>query len=233
MQLDGINVVGRTGIWQTGSMICGSSEIYSGYMSNGVWHGCSLSVGWLYTELRVVSGDGELNGFVAGSNTTPSDRVVVQGYAQATNGVTYLATGGGDVYNWQSGSRMVGTYNYSVLTYHTSYGQSNIVDNAMSCIDMRMGSVQAYNRTDTGETYGSILYERQLGLPDWISACATNGEHGYIDADDYWVPTPQNPADAVANFSGSHVRTIPVYDEPGGSKVVGWFDMRYGGSEAA
>lgn len=88
-----------------------------------------------------------------------------------------------------------------------------------------------YGVTSNGETYGSALLEDVLGeAPDWISAIATNGAEGYIDADDNWVPVPMSPADAIANFLEQRTRRIPVYAEPGGGEVVGYFEIRYGGS---
>ena len=65
--------------------------------------------------------------------------------------------------------------------------------------------------------------------PDWISAIASNGEEGFIDADDNWAPEATSPADAIANFSEQRTRKIPVYAEPGGDEIVGYFDIRYGG----
>ena len=234
-QIDGLSIVGRTAAWQNGSYMCGASATCSGYMSNGVWQPYDLPAGYLQAYVYLVSGNGEVKGFSTLTSGSSTAGVVPILYTEGTSGMAYLVTGGGSVYNWHSGSCFTSDYGYSVAVYQSrSLGDSSfsLAVNALNGADIFMAGTHAYSLTSSGETYGSILYEKELGLPDWIDACATNGEHGYIDADDFWVPTPQNPADAVANFSGSFVRTIPVYDEPGGTTVVGWFDMHYGGSEA-
>ena len=229
-QIDGVYCVGRLGIGQFGTGEKALSEIHSGYLTNNTWTSVNLPAGWLYTYLQMYASSGEVLGFGSAYNVNEDDSVYVLGHVSGINGIAYVATGGGNIYNWHSGSRISGTYASAAHTFHASRGSSSsIIDNALSCADEYAARTQRYPQTADGETYGSILYERQLGRPDWISACATNGEHGYIDADDYWVPTALNPADAVANFSVQRVRTIPVYDEPGGTTVVGYFDMYYGG----
>lgn len=232
-QIDDVYCYGRLGMASYGSSLGATSEIYAGYWSNNTWTPAYLPAGWLYTWLQVFAGSGDLRWADSEYNTTLSDRATCPRYlGGAMDGVIYFATGGGNIYNWHSGSRISGNYAYAVHTHTSSRGSTSIIDNALSCADDYWASVQSYPQTASGETYGSLLYERQLGRPDWISARAANGERGYINANDYWVPTALNPADAVANFSGSHVRTIPVYDEPGGTTVVGYFDMHYGGSSS-
>lgn len=91
-----------------------------------------------------------------------------------------------------------------------------------------------YGVTSSGETYGSDLLKYILGVrPDWISAVATNGETGYIDADDYWVPEATCPADFMTYFAEERTKSIPVYAEPDGGEIVGYYEMHYGGFGAS
>ena len=217
----------------------GVSETYSVYWENGAWHYYALPAQYLYASASIVDGAGTLYGSASGVNTTSSPSftaIVMVDSSIIADGAVFLVTGYGAVYNWHSGSYVLGTYNYSVGIYdyyhHSNDSLTSLISNALRGTDVFMSGVHAYSITKSGETYGSILYERELGKPDWIIARATNGECGYIDVDDYWVPMPLRPADTSADYSVERVRTIPVYDEPGGTTVVGYFDMHYGGSSS-
>ena len=62
-----------------------------------------------------------------------------------------------------------------------------------------------------------------------IQAVAENGATGYVRREDLWTPEPDNPQEAVVEYGVERTRSIPVYNLAG--SVVGWFSLRYGGTD--
>jgi len=63
---------------------------------------------------------------------------------------------------------------------------------------------------EDGQTYGRI---NDNGIPDLVAVEGNNGHWGYAKSSDL-MPTPSNPADALAH-AGSGPHDIPVYKEDG------------------
>lgn len=113
----------------------------------------------------------------------------------------------------------------------SAMGEYRIFDIPQSPIlASRTIEMSRYGVTNGGKTYGSITLSDQLGFePDLIQAVAENGATGYVRREDLWIPEPDNPQEAVVEYGVERTRSIPVYNLAG--SVVGWFSLRYGGTD--
>lgn len=84
---------------------------------------------------------------------------------------------------------------------------------------------EEYDVNNNGETYGSLLSEYTIGeAPDLISAVGTNGEEGYVRAEDL-TPEVSSIEEALEQeIENGEVRTIPLYDVDG-ETVIGEFEL--------
>ncbi|KMZ43134.1 MULTISPECIES: hypothetical protein [Bacillales] len=82
-----------------------------------------------------------------------------------------------------------------------------------------------YDVNDNGETYGSGLSEESVGeFPDLISAVGTNGEEGYVRAEDL-TPKVKTIQEALEqNHDKGNVQIIPLYDVDGETQI-GEFEL--------
>lgn len=76
---------------------------------------------------------------------------------------------------------------------------------------------------ENGQTYGSAEEAMALGaeLPDLILAEGQNGVTGYVLREDWLMPTPSNPEEALAMMESGvfDPREIPVYAQDGETAV--------------
>ena len=219
-------------------MVIGSSNVHSGIYdwSTGTWSpviqnqaGMMRASVQLYQNLSVV----EVTWWR--DNVKNSSLVTVSADAPGYHGDYYWADGGGR-YFYQGNYYPMTTDDFNltaspILLYPSgsSYA-ANSYQSAAAYLRACGLTEFKYGITDNGETYGSAILRHVFGrYPDWIMAIASNGEEGYIDANDYWVPEATCPADSIANYSVERTRYIPVYSEPGGNEIVGYLGLRYGG----
>lgn len=214
--VNGVNYTGQTSTAVNGSSVLGKSQATASQV---------VGSGYIYTLVNLCEG--------------ASSKGTVAGYTSAASRIGYstFSLTGRSGYSYSTRGSFAGFNPISGTYTHASQYQT---PNAM-CYSGSMGAVLsqgepidldsvAYERTDSGETYGSLLSEEYLGyMPDWIAAVASNDASGYIRREDFWVPEAQSPADAAVNFSTQRVRSIPVYEAPGSDVAIGMYDMYYGG----
>ena len=80
-----------------------------------------------------------------------------------------------------------------------------------------------YPTNDSGKTYGSVLLAEAVGeQPDLIAAVGTEGQSGYVLAEDLNGPAVNTPAEAAAYMEALPAeRMIPLYDVD--ENVIGSF----------
>lgn len=88
----------------------------------------------------------------------------------------------------------------------------------------------AYDLNSQGQECGSLLDEEAIGhAPDLIEATATNGQEGYILAEDLEVEEPETLDEAIELTQNSYTKSINVYDKDM-TTVLGEFTVEVGGS---
>lgn len=170
------------------------------------------------------------DGYVVGEysswnlNTDSSYNVSKSISKDGVAGSIYTTVGQGFAYNAYDGTWFVeDIYESRAVSFPPS---------REAMIDEDSSEMPACGFLSNGESFGYLgMVGAKGGIPDWIGAYATNGERGYVKAEDHQVPMPKDPADAVANFGTLRVKSIPVYESPCGETVVGYYDMYYGGTQ--
>lgn len=177
-----------------------------------------VPAGYIWTRVDLYE-NSVLKGTVSGTNKATLSIGYSTYYVSGRVGASYKAGGKFGAYNAATGGY---TYANQYPTDYLPFTRSFALESSQA--------LEPYSLTEEGDTYGSALGECSWGiLPDWIEATATNGVSGYIKAEDFSVPVPRNPEDAINNFSVTRVKSIPVYLGPGSDEVVGKFDIYYGG----
>lgn len=216
INVNGISYTGQLSTITSGAQVTGKSRATAS---------TTVGAGYIYTLVTLYNGSS-----IVGSAAGYTSASLAQGYS------TY--TTGGQVGNSYSSRGQFAGFNpiTGTYTYATQYPSPSIMYYANALLNEQPNEISSkpvelvYQKTESGETFGTALGEEVFGrLPDWISAVAANGAEGYVKAEDYWMPTAENPADAVENFSTQQVRLIPVYAEPDSAEVVGQYEMYYGG----
>lgn len=78
-------------------------------------------------------------------------------------------------------------------------------------------------RNENGEIYGSEIFLDEIGVqPDLILAEGTNGEIGYVRAEDLNDSDVLTPAQAMSKMVNKEADIIPLYNSDG-TTVIGSF----------
>lgn len=81
-----------------------------------------------------------------------------------------------------------------------------------------------YDRTSTGETYGSLLWAGEIGyMPDLIAAVGTDGTSGYVREEDFAPVFFTEEAQQSYNLSLLEDNSIALYDLNG--NVIGSYEL--------
>lgn len=213
------------------------TSVFAAYQDSSGWHGVPQQTGNLRAWAQIYENYSLME--AVGWNTNNKDSYLVWAMADTpvSLGNYYYAKGWGQYFYYgnyyptaEVDYRLPST---PVVHYNgTAFSPQNGLTSQSTAAYLRACGVTefTYGLTSGGETYGTALLEDVLGVaPDWIYAKASNGEYGYIDADDYWVPMPTCPAEVTTLYSERQERRIPVYAEPGGGEIVGYFGLAYGG----
>lgn len=82
-------------------------------------------------------------------------------------------------------------------------------------------SFLCYERNQVGESYGKaaemIDQSGFLKNPDLIETIADNGKKGYVKKNDYYIPQPNNPKEAIVYMK--KLSAIPVYKSDGTTQI--------------
>ena len=227
-EIGGVEYWGRTSIEDSSHNMYCRAYLYSGYLSGSTWVPINLYEGYMFVGVAIKRSDGSTLSYATAQNLNLTSSVMKSVWTPGKLNVYYRALGYGYAYNWMTGSY---EGDYLISSPILEYSNTPLLTDGLALDGAIVPGCTIEKRhviAETGETYGELTSFDNL--PDWILVQATNGLEGYVDADDFWTPMPINPADAVSNFSVQRVRSIPVYAEPGGGKVIGQFDMYYGGA---
>jgi hypothetical protein len=82
----------------------------------------------------------------------------------------------------------------------------------------------AYEINENGKTYGSGIYDSDLGSgPDLIESIGMKGTCGYVLSSDLNGEDPSTPEEAIAQ-ENNNSRIIPLYNKDG-TTVIGEFKL--------
>ena len=166
--------------------------------------------GYIGANARVYSSSGVLKASTGWSYTTRDDPV----YYEAD--VYYTASG----YYYSKGQ--VKFYNGSGYNTYTCNATANLTPTKPSLLNSQKSQVNVNN---SGERYGSQLFAEEQGVElDLILAEGTNGEIGYIRAEDIRGADVNTVEEALAYEQGRTSYTVPLYREDGAT-VIGEFNF--------
>ncbi|MEK4297385.1 peptidase [Paenibacillus sp. FSL R5-0914] len=140
-----------------------------------------------------------------------------------TNGY-YYAQNKGQFYNIDGYVEYTGNKSPILqLSGNQSLNSKNLTE--ASEIMEKLSLKKEYDVNNNGETYGSALSEKTIGMePDLISAIGTNGVNGYIKSEDL-SPKVSSIEEALELSGGNgEVKIIPLYAVDG-TNVIGEFKL--------
>lgn len=216
---------GQNSVVSTSAEAIAITNVYSYRLIGATWQLYSVPAGSMAAKTILMRNQSILVDYTSWlTNSGSTYRQPAQLIKNGISGSIYYSSGYGAAYN-----SVTGSWDWARIADSRAV---NFPSTRAATSAEAASKAPACGFLANGESFGYLgMVGAKDGVPDWIGAYATNGERGYVKAEDHQVPMPKDPADAVANFGTLRVKSIPVYESPCSETVVGYYDMYYGGTQ--